>query len=135
MPNTLSLATPAACGPGKALGCQGQVAFRASSTPRSLHYFQQVAFNNQNSCHHPRTLGYGDLLLNLVSFCFCLVFSFQNRDLESKKEAWVCFCSVLIFHRQPWNRGHHGVCQGQAWYPVSPSISPCWSALYLLLSL
>lgn len=27
MPSTLSLATPAACSPGKALGCQGWVAF------------------------------------------------------------------------------------------------------------
>lgn len=106
----LSPPAPAACGPGRAPGCQGPGGLRVPHPlEKAYGYFEQVACNRHSTCCHSQ--GYG----HQVPF----VFQIQNRDLESWQEPGVCFVLFLYF------TGNHGtessmVCASQDWNSVFP---------------
>ena len=132
VPSTPSPAAPASCGPGKALGCQGWVAFGGLIHSKKLtNTSSKLLSIIRTAAAIPKVM---DVRLWRSTSDPTFLLFFQNRDLESKKEYWSVLCSVLTFYR------HHGregimVCTRVRPGTQFPHPSPCWSVLYLLLSL
>ena len=101
MPSTPSSATPAACGPGKPLGCQGRVAFGGLIHSKKLTDTSSKLLSIiRTAATIPKVM---DLRLWRSAYDPSFLFFFsQNRDLESKKEAWSVFffffliCSYIL---------------------------------------
>lgn len=135
VPSTPSPPTPASCGPAKALGCQGRVAFGGLIHSKKLTDTSSKLLSIiRTAAAIPKVMDVR-LWRSTSDPAFLLFFFFfQNRDLESKKEYWSVFCSVLTFYRHHGTEGIMVYARGMSGTQF-PHPSPCWSVLYLLLSL